>query len=154
MLLLLFVYFLIPKRIGWNIGKQRPLLRGITSFYFIFSLQNVHYGHLFGCLKHVFIAGSCANIGFLFVYLFVSQVAGTFHDNSIGHIKMNYVVSRLVVITNKEVLFFFRRPVSTTNSNFTEALTRSKIRVHDAKQSSPAHAHSRPCILTYLIKIS
>lgn len=107
MLLLLFVYFLIPKRIGWNIGKQRPLLRGITSFYFIFSLQNVHYGHLFGCLKHVFIAGSSANIGFLFVYLFVSQVAGTFHDNSIGHIKMNYVVSRLAVITNKEVLFFF-----------------------------------------------
>ena len=39
--------------------------------------------------------------------LFVSQVAGTFHDNSIGHINMNYVVSRLVVITNKEVLFFF-----------------------------------------------
>ena len=59
----------------------------------------------------------------LFACLFVSQVAGTFHDNSIGHIKMNYVVSRLVVITNKEVLFFFRRPVSTTNSNFTEAHT-------------------------------
>ena len=48
--------------------------------------------------------------------LFVSQVAGTFHDNSIGHIKMNYVVSRLVVITNKEVFFFFRRLISTTST--------------------------------------
>ena len=90
----------------------------------------------------------------LFACLFVSQVAGTFHDNSIGHIKMNYVVSRLVVITNKEVLFFFRRPVSITNSNFTEALTRSKIRVHDGfTQSGPAHALRRPSILTYLTKI-
>ena len=106
MLLLLFVYFLIPKRIGWDIGKQHPLLRGITSCYQLFSHCKTYKGDFFGCLKHVFIASSCANIGFLFVCLLVSQVAGTFHDNSIGHIKMNYVVSRLVVITNKEVFFF------------------------------------------------
>ena len=134
MLLLLFVYFLIPKRIGWNIGKQRPLLRGITSFYFIFSLQNVHYGHLFGCLKHVFIASSCANIGFLFVCLFVSQVAGTFHDNSIGHIKMNYVVSRLVVITNKEVLFF-----SADQSLLLTATSQRRLRARKSGYTTPSN---------------
>lgn len=38
-----------------------------------------------------------------FVFL---KVAATFHDNSMGKVKLNYVVSRLVLITNKEVNIF------------------------------------------------
>jgi len=39
---------------------------------------------------------------YIFFPIFL-QVAGIFRDNSIGKIKVNYVVSRLIIITNKEV---------------------------------------------------
>ena len=81
-----------------------------------------------------FIAGSCANIGFLFVYLIDSQVAGTFHDNSIGHIKMNYVVSRLLVITNKEVLFF-----SADQSLLLTATSQRRLRARKSGYTTPSN---------------
>lgn len=40
----------------------------------------------------------------LTIFCFLLKVAGTFRDNSIGKIKVTYVVSRLMIITNKEVL--------------------------------------------------
>jgi len=38
-----------------------------------------------------------------FLLVLANIVAGMFRDHSIGRIKVNYVVSRLVIITNKEV---------------------------------------------------
>ncbi|KAL9986862.1 hypothetical protein ACROYT_G001068 [Oculina patagonica] len=38
-----------------------------------------------------------------FLLVLANIIAATFHDNSIGRIKLNYVVSRLVIITNKEL---------------------------------------------------
>ena len=40
----------------------------------------------------------------LTIFCFLLKVAGMFRDNSIGKIKVTYVVSRLMIITNKEVL--------------------------------------------------
>ena len=40
----------------------------------------------------------------LIIFCFLLKVAGMFRDNSIGKIKVTYVVSRLMIITNKEVL--------------------------------------------------
>lgn len=40
-------------------------------------------------------------------YFNVLQVSGSFRDNSIGKIKINFLISRLVIITNKEVSSFF-----------------------------------------------
>lgn len=39
-------------------------------------------------------------------YFNVLQVSGSFRDNSIGKIKINFLISRLVIITNKEVSSF------------------------------------------------
>ncbi|XP_078372204.1 A disintegrin and metalloproteinase with thrombospondin motifs 6-like isoform X1 [Oculina patagonica] len=38
-----------------------------------------------------------------FLLVLANIVAGTFRDNSIGNIKVNYVVSRIITITNKEL---------------------------------------------------
>lgn len=38
-----------------------------------------------------------------FLLVLANIVAGMFHDHSVGKIKVNYVVSRLVIITNKEL---------------------------------------------------
>ena len=43
---------------------------------------------------------------FLTFYFNVLQVSGSFRDNSIGKIKINFLISRLVIITNKEVSSF------------------------------------------------
>ena len=40
----------------------------------------------------------------LTIFCFLLKVAGMFRDDSIGKIKVIYVVSRLMIITNKEVL--------------------------------------------------
>ena len=39
-------------------------------------------------------------------YFNVLQVSGSFRDNSIGKIKINFLIGRLVIITNKEVSSF------------------------------------------------
>lgn len=43
---------------------------------------------------------------YLSFYFNVLQVSGSFRDNSIGKIKINFLISRLVIITNKEVSSF------------------------------------------------
>ena len=42
-------------------------------------------------------------IAYPFSYFNFLQVSGSFRDNSIGKIKINFLISRLVIITNKEV---------------------------------------------------
>ena len=45
-------------------------------------------------------------IAYPFSYFNFLQVSGSFRDNSIGKIKINFLISRLVIITNKEVSSF------------------------------------------------
>ena len=47
-----------------------------------------------------------SRIAYPFSYFNVLQVSGSFRDNSIGKIKINFLISRLVIITNKEVSSF------------------------------------------------